>query len=90
MNGVERKQRAEAGVLLSLFIYLLLAAGKLLAGAAAGSDGVKADGWNNLSDVMASVAVYIGMKIAKNRATAIIRTDIRGRRTFRRCWPPFS
>ncbi|MED4879378.1 cation diffusion facilitator family transporter, partial [Anoxybacillus geothermalis] len=65
MNGVERKQRAEAGVLLSLFIYLLLAAGKLLAGAAAGSDGVKADGWNNLSDVMASVAVYIGMKIAK-------------------------
>ncbi|MED5074860.1 cation diffusion facilitator family transporter, partial [Anoxybacillus geothermalis] len=65
VNGVERKQRAEAGVLLSLFIYLLLAAGKLLAGAAAGSDGVKADGWNNLSDVMASVAVYIGMKIAK-------------------------
>ncbi|AGT31916.1 transporter [Geobacillus genomosp. 3] len=65
MKNVEWKQRAEAGVLLSVAVYLLLAAGKLLAGSAAGSDGVKADGWNNLSDVIASAAVYIGMKIAK-------------------------
>ncbi|WP_184317552.1 cation diffusion facilitator family transporter [Geobacillus subterraneus] len=65
VKHVEWKQRAEAGALLSIAVYLLLAAGKLFAGAAAGSDGVKADGWNNLSDVIASAAVYIGMKIAK-------------------------
>ncbi|MFC0297199.1 cation diffusion facilitator family transporter [Geobacillus jurassicus] len=65
VKNVNWKQRAEAGALLSIFVYLLLSAGKLLAGAAFSSDAVKADGWNNLSDIIASLAVYIGMKIAK-------------------------
>ncbi|AGE22131.1 cation efflux protein [Geobacillus sp. GHH01] len=51
--------------MLSIFVYLLLSAGKLLAGGVFGSDAVEADGWNNLSDIIASSAVYIGMKIAK-------------------------
>ena len=62
---MDRKQGAEAGALLSIFVYLLLSTGKLLAGAVFGSDAVEADGWNNLSDIIASSAVYIGMKIAK-------------------------
>ncbi|BAD75868.1 hypothetical conserved protein [Geobacillus kaustophilus HTA426] len=65
MKKVDRKQGAEAGALLSIFVYLLLSIGKLLAGAVFGSDAVEADGWNNLSDIIASSAVYIGMKIAK-------------------------
>ncbi|ADI26914.1 cation diffusion facilitator family transporter [Geobacillus sp. C56-T3] len=65
MKKVDRKQGAEAGALLSIFVYLLLSTGKLLAGAVFGSDAVEADGWNNLSDIIASSAVYIGMKIAK-------------------------
>ncbi|MEW5321712.1 cation diffusion facilitator family transporter [Geobacillus thermoleovorans] len=65
VKKVDRKQGAEAGALLSIFVYLLLSTGKLLAGAVFGSDAVKADGWNNLSDIIASSAVYIGMKIAK-------------------------
>ncbi|KAF0994981.1 Ferrous-iron efflux pump FieF [Geobacillus sp. TFV-3] len=65
MKNVDRKQGAEAGALLSIFVYLLLSTGKLLAGAVFGSDAVEADGWNNLSDIIASSAVYIGMKIAK-------------------------
>ncbi|WP_031409764.1 cation diffusion facilitator family transporter [Geobacillus vulcani] len=65
VKKVDRKQGAEAGALLSIFVYLLLSTGKLLAGAVFGSDAVEADGWNNLSDIIASSAVYIGMKIAK-------------------------
>ncbi|WP_160156155.1 cation diffusion facilitator family transporter [Geobacillus sp. TFV-3] len=65
VKNVDRKQGAEAGALLSIFVYLLLSTGKLLAGAVFGSDAVEADGWNNLSDIIASSAVYIGMKIAK-------------------------
>ncbi|MGJ3221625.1 cation diffusion facilitator family transporter [Geobacillus thermoleovorans] len=65
VKKVDRKQGAEAGALLSIFVYLLLSAGKLLAGGVFGSDAVEADGWNNLSDIIASSAVYIGMKIAK-------------------------
>ncbi|WP_049752149.1 cation diffusion facilitator family transporter [Geobacillus kaustophilus] len=65
VKKVDRKQGAEAGALLSIFVYLLLSIGKLLAGAVFGSDAVEADGWNNLSDIIASSAVYIGMKIAK-------------------------
>jgi cation diffusion facilitator family transporter len=62
---VERKGKAEAGAFISIVAYVALAASKLFVGYIAHSDGVKADGWNNLSDVIASVAVYIGMKIAK-------------------------
>ncbi|MGJ3203630.1 cation diffusion facilitator family transporter [Geobacillus sp. FJAT-46040] len=65
VKKVDRKQGAQAGALLSIFVYLLLSTGKLLAGAVFGSDAVEADGWNNLSDIIASSAVYIGMKIAK-------------------------
>jgi cation diffusion facilitator family transporter len=62
---VERKGNAEAGAFISIVVYIALAVSKLLVGSIAHSDGVKADGWNNLSDIIASAAVYIGMKIAK-------------------------
>ncbi|KYD27912.1 hypothetical protein B4113_4129 [Geobacillus sp. B4113_201601] len=65
VKDMEWKQRPEAGAFLSIVVYLLLAAGKLLVGEAAGSDGLKADGWNNFSDIIASLAVYVGMKIAR-------------------------
>lgn len=62
---VERKGKAEAGAFISIVAYIALAVSKLSVGYIAHSDGVKADGWNNFSDVIASIAVYIGMKIAK-------------------------
>ncbi|GLH62422.1 cation diffusion facilitator family transporter [Parageobacillus sp. G301] len=62
---VEAKEKAELGAWVSIVSYIILAISKLIVGSIAHSDGVKADGWNNFSDILASVAILIGIKIAK-------------------------
>ncbi|AEH47734.1 cation diffusion facilitator family transporter [Parageobacillus thermoglucosidasius] len=62
---VEKKWEAELGAWISIISYIILAISKLIVGSVAHSDGVKADGWNNFSDIIASVAILIGIKIAK-------------------------
>ncbi|WP_347549195.1 cation diffusion facilitator family transporter [Pseudalkalibacillus hwajinpoensis] len=52
------------GVWLSITAYLILSVFKLGAGYLYGSEALLADGWNNASDIVASIAVLIGMKIA--------------------------
>ncbi|MDO6658019.1 cation diffusion facilitator family transporter [Anaerobacillus sp. 1_MG-2023] len=52
------------GVWLSITAYLLLSMIKLGAGYLFGSEALLADGWNNASDIVASIAVLIGMKIS--------------------------
>lgn len=52
------------GVWISITAYLLLSIAKLFAGYALGSEALLADGWNNASDIVASVAILIGMKIS--------------------------
>lgn len=62
--------RAETGAILSIIVYLILAAGKIAAGHWAGSQGLTADGLNNTTDILASLAVLIGLRISKIPADA--------------------
>ncbi|ALC91981.1 transporter [Bacillus sp. FJAT-18017] len=65
---MERKNQlksGETGAWVSIFAYIFLAACKLIAGKMGNSDGLWADGLNNLTDVLASVAVLVGLKISK-------------------------
>lgn len=57
--------KPEVGAWVSIASYISLAIIKLIIGYTAHSDGVTADGWNNFSDIVASVAILIGIKIAQ-------------------------
>ncbi|WP_035099290.1 cation diffusion facilitator family transporter [Anoxybacteroides tepidamans] len=57
--------KAELGAWVSIGSYISLAIAKLATGYIAHSEGVAADGWNNFSDIVASVAILIGIKIAQ-------------------------
>jgi len=56
------------GAWLSIATYCLLAAGKLIVGWFSGSQAIAADGVNNATDVLGSVAVLLGLKIAQQPA----------------------
>ncbi|WP_306465183.1 cation diffusion facilitator family transporter [Thermaerobacillus caldiproteolyticus] len=62
---VKKRMKAELGAWVSIASYIILAVVKLIIGYIAHSDGVTADGWNNLSDIIASIAILIGIKIAQ-------------------------
>ncbi|OCA84399.1 transporter [Bacillus sp. FJAT-27225] len=55
----------ERGALLSIVAYILLSALKLAVGHYSDSAALKADGLNNTTDIIASVAVLIGLKISQ-------------------------
>ncbi|WP_043932175.1 cation diffusion facilitator family transporter [Bacillus sp. EB01] len=55
----------ERGALLSIVAYILLSALKLTVGYISDSAALKADGLNNTTDIIASVAVLIGLKISQ-------------------------
>ncbi|MCZ0755697.1 cation diffusion facilitator family transporter [Anoxybacillus sp. J5B_2022] len=57
--------KPELGAWVSIASYISLAIIKLIIGYTAHSDGVTADGWNNFSDIISSVAILIGIKIAQ-------------------------
>lgn len=65
MNHSDNLKLGEKGAWLSIFAYIFLAALKLIIGFAGGSDALRADGLNNSTDVVASVAVLIGLKISR-------------------------
>ena len=58
----------EKGVILSIFVYLCLSTLKLVIGYTANSEALKADGLNNTTDIIASIAVLIGLKISQRPA----------------------
>jgi cation diffusion facilitator family transporter len=58
----------ERGVILSIFVYICLSALKLVIGYTANSEALKADGLNNTTDIIASIAVLIGLKISQRPA----------------------
>ncbi|MFC7441590.1 cation diffusion facilitator family transporter [Laceyella putida] len=62
----EAKQAAEAqkGAWLSIFSYLILSVTKCWIGVTAKSQGLFADGLNNVSDILLSVAILIGLRVA--------------------------
>ncbi|HEU4963009.1 MAG TPA: cation diffusion facilitator family transporter [Bacilli bacterium] len=61
-------KQGEKGAWVSIGAYLLLSALKLLVGHFAQSKALFADGLNNATDILASVAVLIGLRIARRPA----------------------
>jgi cation diffusion facilitator family transporter len=58
-------KRGERGALISIGAYVCLSALKLLVGYLADSEALKADGFNNVADIAAALAVWIGLKISQ-------------------------
>ncbi|CAM3633487.1 MULTISPECIES: cation diffusion facilitator family transporter [Saccharibacillus] len=61
----EKIKEGERGAWVSIFAYLILSALKLSIGYLFLSSALQADGLNNLTDIVASVAVLIGLKISR-------------------------
>jgi cation diffusion facilitator family transporter len=68
MNRNEEIKKGEKGAWMSIMAYLVLAAVKLTAGTIWSSEGLQADGLNNTTDIISSVAVLIGLRISRKPA----------------------
>ncbi len=66
-RSAELKQ-AEKGAIISILAYVVLAIFKLVVGSYAGSRALSADGLNNFTDTIASVAILIGLKLSRKPA----------------------
>lgn len=58
----------ERGAIISIIAYLLLSSLKLFIGYIANSEALKADGLNNATDIVASIAILIGLKFSQKPA----------------------
>ncbi|UQZ33541.1 transporter [Paenibacillus sp. PK3_47] len=58
-------RKGERGAMVSIAAYLVLSAFKLVSGYLFHSSALLADGFNNLTDIVASVAVLIGLRISR-------------------------
>ncbi|WP_186579218.1 cation diffusion facilitator family transporter [Aquibacillus kalidii] len=65
MNQYENIKQGEKGAWISIFAYILLSAIKLIIAYIGSSSALRADGLNNTTDVIASIAVLIGLKISR-------------------------
>ncbi|PAD35060.1 transporter [Terribacillus saccharophilus] len=65
MGQYDNLKAGEKGALLSIAAYLLLSFIKLLVAYIGDSDALLADGLNNTTDVVASVAVLVGLRISR-------------------------
>ncbi|GAK42705.1 cation diffusion facilitator family transporter [Paenibacillus urinalis] len=65
MNAYDDIKKGERGAWISIAAYLVLSAFKLICGFAFNSSALKADGFNNLTDIVASIAVLIGLRISR-------------------------
>ncbi|MGF7048320.1 cation diffusion facilitator family transporter [Paenibacillus sp. DS2015] len=61
----EEIRKGERGAWVSIMSYLLLSVFKLVSGYLFASSALLADGFNNLTDIVASVAVLIGLRISQ-------------------------
>ncbi|MGX4686577.1 cation diffusion facilitator family transporter [Vagococcus sp. JNUCC 83] len=61
-------KQAEKGAVISIFAYIFLAVIKLAAGYYGQSQALSADGLNNFTDMIASIAVLIGLKVSRKPA----------------------
>lgn len=55
----------DIGALVSIISYLVLASSKVVGSFITNSEALRADGFNNVTDIFASVAVLIGIRIAR-------------------------
>ncbi|MCG3085086.1 cation diffusion facilitator family transporter [Anoxybacillus sp. LAT_35] len=60
-----RQLKPELGAWVSIGSYIILSLAKLYIGYMSNSEALKADGWNNFTDILASTAILIGLLIAK-------------------------
>ncbi|WP_188453367.1 cation diffusion facilitator family transporter [Virgibacillus oceani] len=58
----------ERGAIISIIAYICLSALKLFIGNISNSEALKADGLNNTTDIIASIAVLIGLKLSQKPA----------------------
>lgn len=65
MQAFSTKSRAESGAWISVIVYAVLMTVKLVVGYRSGSLSLRADGLNNVTDMLSSVAVMTGIVIAK-------------------------
>ena len=65
MEQYTNLRAGEKGAYLSIAAYLLLSALKLIVGYIGESEALKADGLNNTTDIIASIAVLIGLRISQ-------------------------
>jgi cation diffusion facilitator family transporter len=61
-------KRGERGAIISIIAYLCLSLLKLMIGYLANSEALKADGFNNATDIIASIAVLVGLKLSQRPA----------------------
>jgi cation diffusion facilitator family transporter len=61
-------KRGERGAVISIIAYICLSVFKLIIGYTAHSEALKADGLNNATDIIASIAVLIGLKLSQRPA----------------------
>jgi len=65
MEIYSKLREGERGALISIGTYLILSATKLTVGFIGNSEALKADGLNNTTDIAASIAVLIGLRISQ-------------------------
>ncbi|MEN1970457.1 cation diffusion facilitator family transporter [Lentibacillus sp. N15] len=65
MNHANDLKKGEKGAWISICAYLFLAAVKLFMAYIGDSDALRADGLNNSTDVVASIAILVGLKISR-------------------------
>ena len=61
-------KRGERGAIISIIAYICLSSLKFAVGFIANSEALKADGLNNVTDIIASIAVLIGLKLSQRPA----------------------
>ncbi|MFH4934524.1 cation diffusion facilitator family transporter [Staphylococcus cohnii] len=64
MSQKEKLETAQKGAFLSLIVYIILSVTKFVVGYLYNSAAVKADSLNNMTDIIVSLAVIIGLKIS--------------------------
>lgn len=65
METYDKLQQGERGAWVSIVAYICLAAVKLTIGTIFFSAALRADGWNNTTDIFVSIAVLVGLRISR-------------------------
>ncbi|WP_062512834.1 cation diffusion facilitator family transporter [Halobacillus sp. KGW1] len=65
MNDYDNLKKGERGAWVSIIAYVILSIAKLTIASIGDSEALRADGLNNTTDVIASIAVLVGLKISR-------------------------
>lgn len=65
MEAYEKLKESEKGAWVSIFAYIMLSLVKTAMGYVTGSEALMADGFNNATDIVLSLAVLVGLKISR-------------------------